>query len=153
MQSRPRGFPFAPKRSLSPQGGLRGYSKLPCRTAPQDAGSNKPVKSAHSQVEPLPAAIREREDQFVTRKIARSWPVAHLGAGGIADGAEAKPGTARVRSREQAIHRLFKRQTRCRSHGVVISRVRGGGSRAAVEGCLSVAGPNVRGCWGVADER
>ena len=152
MRARPRGFPFAPKRSLSPQSGLRECSKLPWRTAPQDAGSNKPVKAAHSQVEPLPAAIREREDQLVTRKIARSWPVAHFGAGGIADGAEAKPGAARVRSREQAIHRLFKRQTRCRSHCVVISRVRGGWSRAAVEGRLSVAGPRARRV-GIADER
>ena len=86
------------------------------RAAPQNTCLDKPVDTISPKIEPLPAAIREREDQFVTRKIARSLPVAHLGAGGTADGAEAKRGAARVRSRGQAIHRLFKRRRRSRSH-------------------------------------
>src|SRR3954447_10227192 len=52
-------------RSEPPQ-----YSKLPWRTMPQDTCANEAVNATDPQVEPLPAAIRKGEDEFIVSNIA-----------------------------------------------------------------------------------
>src|SRR3954449_2250514 len=48
----------------------RQYSKLHWRTMPQDTCANEPVNATDPQVEPLPAAIRKGEDEFIVSNIA-----------------------------------------------------------------------------------
>jgi hypothetical protein len=74
---------------------------------PQDTGANEPVDAANPQVEPLPATIREGEDEFIVSKITGDGGTVCLRA----DGAEPKPCAAIVRSRKQAIHLFLKRRT------------------------------------------
>jgi hypothetical protein len=50
--------------------GWRQYSKLHWRTMPQDTCANEPVNATDPQVEPLPAAIRKGEDEFIVSNIA-----------------------------------------------------------------------------------
>ena len=50
--------------------GPREYSKLHWRTMPQDTCANEPVNATDPQVEPLPAAIRKGEDEFIVSNIA-----------------------------------------------------------------------------------
>src|SRR4051794_36651099 len=56
-----------------PQAGRSGsgqYSKLHWRTMSQDTCTNEPVNATDPQVEPLPAAIRKGEDEFIVSNIA-----------------------------------------------------------------------------------
>jgi hypothetical protein len=58
--------------NLASRGARRGgkYSKLHWRTMPQDTCANEPVNATDPQVEPLPAAIRKGEDEFIVSNIA-----------------------------------------------------------------------------------
>jgi hypothetical protein len=83
-QNRPRFEVFASARNVSnaldtlgtenpPHAGRSGprqYSKLHWRTMPQDTCANEPVNATDPQVEPLPAAIRKGEDEFIVSNIA-----------------------------------------------------------------------------------
>src|SRR3954469_12677644 len=56
-----------------PQAGRSGsgeYSMLHWRTMPQDTCANESVNATDPQVEPLPAAIREGEDEFIVSNTA-----------------------------------------------------------------------------------
>ncbi len=102
---------------------MRKYSKLHWRTASHDACLNQPVETTGPKIKPLPAAIREGEDEFVASKIAAGWPVDRVRVGKVADRPEPKQCAAIVSSREQAINLFFKRSTRTRSHCAMISTV------------------------------
>src|SRR5215210_4596793 len=97
--------------------------KLHWRTAPHDARLNQPVEATGPKVEPLPAAIREGEDEFVANKIVAGLPVVRVGAGEVADRPEPKQCAAIVSRREQAINLFIKRRIRTRSHCAMISMV------------------------------
>src|SRR3954469_3961717 len=56
------------------RGGPGQYSKLHWRTMPQDTCANEPVNATDPQVEPLPAAIREGEDEFIVSNTAGGVP-------------------------------------------------------------------------------
>ena len=102
---------------------MRKYSKLHWRTAPHDARLNQPVEATGPKIKPLPAAIREGENEFVASKIAAGWPVDRVRVGKVADRPEPKQCAAIVSSREQAINLFFKHPTRTRSHCAIISMV------------------------------
>src|SRR3954468_2378227 len=60
-------------RKTPPRAGRSGsgeYSKLHWRTMPQDTCANEPVNATDPQVEPLPAAIRKSEDEFIVSNTA-----------------------------------------------------------------------------------
>ncbi len=97
--------------------------KLHWRTAPHDARLNQPVETTGPKIKPLPAAIREGENEFVASKIAAGWPVDRVRVGKVADRPEPKQCAAIVSSRKQAINLFFKRSTRTRSHCAMISMV------------------------------
>jgi hypothetical protein len=47
---------------------------------PQDTCANEPVNATNPQVEPLPAAIREGEDEFIVSNIAGGGTRGHCAA-------------------------------------------------------------------------
>src|SRR5215210_6610180 len=97
--------------------------KLHWRTAPHDARLNQPVEATRPKVEPLPAAIREGEDEFVASKIAAGWPVDRVRESGVTNRPEPEQCATLVSRREQAINLLLKRRIRTRSHCGMISMV------------------------------
>ena len=99
---------------------------------PQDTCANEPVNATDPQVEPLPAAIRKGEDEFIVSNIAGAGRMGCLRA----DGAEPKPCAAIVRRRKQTIHLLLKRRTRTRGHCAAISIFRDGWVRRSRKSAL-----------------